>query len=117
MDKSSVKLKILVTGGTSRFCKYLKKEFKNYNAIFPSKKRFDITNFSKIKKFIKNKKINVIIHIAALSRPMDIHDVYPEKSIDINIIGTSNIAKICNLFGIKLIFFFSISSFIELTEI
>ncbi len=107
MDNSSVKLKILVTGGTSRFCKYLKKELKKYNVIFPSKEKFDITKYSKIKNFVKEKKIQVIIHIAALSRPMSIHDDYPEKSIDINIIGTSNLAKVANLYGIKLIFFSS----------
>ena len=107
MDNSSIKLKILVTGGTSRFCKFLKNELKNYNVIFPSKKKFDVTNYLKIKKFVKNNKINVIIHIAALSRPMDIHDEFPEKSIDINIIGTSNIAKLSSLYGIKLIIFSS----------
>ena len=107
MDNTSLKSNILVTGGTSRFCKYLKKELKNFRAIFPTKKKFDITNFIKMKKFLKNKKIDVIIHIAALSRPMDIHDKNPEKRIDINIIGTSNIAKIASLFNIKLIFFSS----------
>ncbi len=99
--------RILVTGGTSRFCKFLKKEFSKFEVIFPNKKQFDITDFSNMKKFIKGKKINIIIHIAALSRPMKIHDNFPEKSIDVNIIGTSNIVKIAILKKIKLIFFSS----------
>tara|TARA_B100000575_G_C23059002_1_gene609701 strand:- start:249 stop:1004 length:756 start_codon:yes stop_codon:yes gene_type:complete len=107
MDNSSLKPNILVTGGTSRFCKYLKKELKNFKAIFPTKRKFDITNFSMMKKFIKKRGIDIIIHIAALSRPMSIHDEFPEKSIDTNIIGTCNIAKLASQFGIKLIFFSS----------
>ncbi len=107
MDNASIKSKILVTGGSSRFCKYLKKDLKNFKAIFPTRKKFDITNYPKIKKYIKDKKIDIIIHIAALSRPMSIHDEFPEKSIDTNIIGTSNIAKVASLLGVKLIFFSS----------
>ena len=45
--------------------------------------------------YVKNKKITHLLHIAGLSRPMSIHDTDIEKSIDLNIIGTSNIVKIC----------------------
>ena len=50
-------------------------------------------------------KPNYLIHCAALSRPMTIHDENIQKSIDMNIIGTSNIVKICSQFNIKLIYF------------
>ena len=40
-----------------------------------------------------------------LSRPMDIHDKFISKSIDINIIGTANVVKVCSEFNIKLIYF------------
>jgi dTDP-4-dehydrorhamnose reductase len=36
---------------------------------------------------------------------MDIHDRNINKSIDINIIGTANIVKICSLLKIKLVYF------------
>ena len=36
---------------------------------------------------------------------MKIHEKNINKSIDINIIGTANLVKICNLYNIKLIFF------------
>ena len=45
-----------------------------------------------------------MIHAAALSRPMNLHDKYISKSIDTNIIGTANITKICLELSIKLIF-------------
>ena len=36
---------------------------------------------------------------------MDIHDTFISKSIDINIIGTANVVKVCSEFDIKLIYF------------
>lgn len=105
MDNSFKLKKILVTGKSSRFCKYLKKDLEKFNCIYTSKKEFDILNFDKMKNFIKNKKISHIIHIAGLSRPMSIHEKDINKSIDLNIIGTANIVKISKLFKIKLIYF------------
>ena len=45
------------------------------------------------------------MHCAALSRPMNIHEKDIIRSIDINIIGTSNITKVCKKNNIKLIYF------------
>ena len=47
------KEKILVTGKTSRFCRYLVNDLKNYKTIFTNKKKFNILNFSQMEKFIK----------------------------------------------------------------
>ena len=50
------KNKILVTGGSGRFGKILKKQnFKDY--IFPSKKVLDITNIKSINKFVSKKSL------------------------------------------------------------
>ena len=99
------KKKIVVTGGTGRFAKVLK----NYNTkkiyLFPSKKELNILNISSIRKYVKKIKPKYLLHCAALSRPMNIHDKFISKSIDINIIGTSNIVKVCSEFSIKLIYF------------
>ena len=95
---------IVVTGGNGRFGKILRnKNFKNY--IFPSKSELDITNIKSIDKYFKNKKISTVIHLAVLSRPMSIHEKKPEKSILLNIIGTSNLVIICKKYNIKIIYF------------
>ena len=36
---------------------------------------------------------------------MDIHDTFISKSIDINIIGTANVVKVCSELNVKLIYF------------
>ncbi len=99
------KNKIVVTGGNGRFATTLKQSKLNLNFIFPSKSQLNILKISSIKNFIKKHKPKYLIHCAALSRPMDIHDTFISKSIDINIIGTANVVKVCSEFDIKLIYF------------
>ena len=99
------KNKIVITGGTGRFGKVLKKTKNKYNLIFPAKKKLDILDYNITKKYLKSIKPKYLIHLAGLSRPMKIHETNLKRSIDLNIIGTANITKICSDFGIKLIYF------------
>jgi len=96
--------KIIVTGGTGRFGQLLKKIKTNYIVYFPSKKELDILNLNKIEKYFNKKKPNFVIHLAGLSRPMNIHNTNINKSIDLNIIGTANVTKACSRKKIKLIY-------------
>jgi len=97
--------KIVMTGGSGRFAKIFKKINNNKNIFFPSKKQLNLTNINSIQKYVQKIKPNYLIHCAALSRPMDIHEKNIEESISRNIIGTCNIVKICNQENIKLIYF------------
>jgi dTDP-4-dehydrorhamnose reductase len=82
--------RILVTGGNGRFSQELKKIKSNYDFIFRNKKELNILSLVSIKKNIKKFKPNIVLHLAGLSRPMSIHSRNINKSIDLNIIGTSN---------------------------
>ncbi len=97
--------KILVTGGDGRFSKVLKKENKFLNLIFKSKKELNILSLKSIDNCIKKIRPKVIMHTAGLSRPMNLHKKNISKSIDLNIIGTANITKICKKYNIKLVYF------------
>ena len=97
--------KILVTGGDGRFARVLRKKNQKLNLIFKSKKSLDILNYKSLEKEIKKIKPKIILHTAGLSRPMQLHEKYIKKSIDLNIIGTCNVVKICEKYNIKLIFF------------
>ena len=74
------KKKILVTGGDGRFAKVLKKNNSKLDLYFASKKECDILN--------ENSIINIF-----------------KKSINLNIIGTANLVKICSQFKVKIIYF------------
>ena len=96
---------ILVTGGNGRFAKILKKKNYSLNLKFLNKKQLDILNPKSIEKNIIKYKPKMILHTAGLSRPMIQHEKNIFKSIDLNIIGTANITKVCKKYNIKLIYF------------
>tara|TARA_Y100000591_G_scaffold28291_1_gene20912 strand:- start:1104 stop:1820 length:717 start_codon:yes stop_codon:yes gene_type:complete len=96
---------ILVTGGEGRFAKILKSKNKKLNLYFANKKECNILNLNSLDKIVKKIKPNIILHCAGLSRPMKIHENDISKSIDLNIIGTANVTKICKRHNLKLIYF------------
>ena len=96
---------ILVTGGQGRFAKVLKKNNKFLKLYFATKKECNILNIKSLEKIIKKLKPKMILHCAGLSRPMDIHQKNIERSIDLNIIGTANVVKVCKKNNIKIIYF------------
>ena len=97
--------KIVITGGDGRFAQILKKSKSNLEIYYPSKKILNILNIEIIRKYLKRVKPKYLIHAAALSRPMKLHDTNISKSIDLNIIGTCNVVKVCSEQNIKLIYF------------
>lgn len=115
------KKKVLITGGLgfigSKICEKLLKQnyeviildnfYSNIKKKIPNCKlvKGDITNFSSLKK-IKVKNIDSVIHLAAQSSgPKSF--LHPAEDININIIGTINIIKFCNLKKIKRLIFSS----------
>ena len=97
--------KIIMTGGTGRFASVFKKIKQNKKIFYPSKKILDLKNFNSIRKYVRKIKPDYLIHCAALSRPMDIHENNIEESISRNIIGTCNIVRVCSQEKIKLVYF------------
>ena len=96
---------IVVTGGSGRFAKSLKNTKSKYKFIYPSKNLLNITNKKSIYKFLKKTKPKSVLHLAGLSRPMVEHEKNISKSINLNIIGTSNLVSVCSQLKIKLIYF------------
>jgi len=98
-------MKIIFTGGSGRFGKKFRNKTQLKNIFYPTSKEMNITNYNSVKKYLTKTKPTTIIHCAALSRPMDIHDKKVSRSIDINIIGTANLVKYCSEKKIKFIYF------------
>ena len=99
------KKKIVVTGGTGRFGKVLKNHNSKKIYLFLSKKELNILKINSIKKYLNKKKPKYLIHLAGLSRPMSVHDANIEKSINLNIIGTSNIVSECHIHQLPIYLF------------
>ena len=97
--------KILVTGGDGRFANELKKIKTNLNFVFLNKKKLDICNLNSIIRAIKKYKPKIVLHLAGLSRPMNIHEKDIFESINLNIIGTANLVAVCSKLKIKIVYF------------
>lgn len=97
--------RIIITGGSGRFGIVLKNFKTKHKTFFPTKRELNILNENSIRKYLKKTKARYLIHLAGLSRPMNVHDKDIKKSINLNIIGTANITKICSEKKIKLIYF------------
>jgi dTDP-4-dehydrorhamnose reductase len=100
-----INYKIVITGGSGRFGSILQKKYKSNKLFYPNKNQLNILNTKSIEKYLKKIKPKCLIHLAALSRPMSIHDNNISKSINLNIIGTANMVMICSKYKIKLIYF------------
>ena len=74
-----------------------------------SKQEMDITDEYIVSDVIKEYMMKpdypkYLIHTAALTKPMDVNDRNPILSLDTNIIGTGNIARIAYKYGVKFIY-------------
>jgi dTDP-4-dehydrorhamnose reductase len=93
--------KILFTGGSG----LLGAEFKKIlpDIQYPSKTEFDVTKYEQMDRYLGEGDWSVIVHAAAFTSPPRI-DQDPLRAIDVNIIGTSNVVKLCMKYGLKLIY-------------
>jgi dTDP-4-dehydrorhamnose reductase len=96
--------RIVITGGSGRFGSILQKKYKSKRLFYPNKKELNILSIKSVEAFLKKIKPKMLIHAAGLSRPLKMHDDEISRSIDLNIIGTANIVKICSKLKIKLIY-------------
>lgn len=70
---------------------------------YPSSKEFNVTNYDQMKEYVESQPCELIVHAAAFTSP-PLTDKDPLKAIEVNIIGTSNIVKLCMEFDAKLIY-------------
>ncbi len=93
--------KILFTGGSGLLGSEFKKILPDIH--YPPKTEFDITNFDQMERYLGNGNWSMIVHAGAFTSPPKI-DQDPLLTIDVNIIGTSNVVKLCMKYGMKLIY-------------
>ena len=79
-----MKYKILILGGSGNLGSVLKKKGFFKNQFFPTSKEINILNFKKLKKFIFDNKINLIINCAAIARMRECEN-NKKKSFNVNV--------------------------------
>lgn len=97
----SNKSRIIFTGGSGLLGSEFRKMRPDIN--YPSSKDFNVTNYEQMKKYVESNGCDLIIHAAAFTSPPLI-EKDPLKALEVNIVGTSNVVKLCMEFGIRLIY-------------
>ena len=96
--------RILISGGEGNLNKQLREHNNKDMLYIPTQLEMDITKVSDIEDVIKDFSPTHLIHTAAITRPMSIHEQNPSISIETNIVGTANIVLMCLKYKIKLIY-------------
>lgn len=96
-----VQSKCLFTGGSG----LLGGEFKKLlpDMLYPATCEFDLTDPAQMESYLAGREISLIVHAAAFTSPPRINED-PQRALDVNIIGTANLVKICARYGIRLIY-------------
>lgn len=99
-------MKLLITGHTGILGSELIKvaTLRDIEHTGISSKTCNITDINLLQKLISDYNPNIIIHCAAMTKPMKSHDINIGESIRNNIIGTANIASLCADNNIRLIY-------------
>jgi dTDP-4-dehydrorhamnose reductase len=71
--------------------------------LYPSEPEFDVTNYPQMEQYAQAHGCGQIIHAAAFTSPPAV-DKDPVKALEVNIIGTANVVKLCIKFGARLIY-------------
>ena len=96
--------KILITGGGGNLATELVKANTKHKITALSKAQLNVCNQDDIELALSSYRPDILIHTAALTRPMVKHIESPSTSINSNIIGTSNITLSCIKYKTKLIY-------------
>ena len=72
-------------------------------AHFPTHGEFDVTSYSSLESFVANKQLSTVLHAAAFTSPPKI-DQDPMRALEANIVGTANVVRLAERFGLRLIY-------------
>ena len=97
MDFSTV----LITGGTGLLGRHMKPLIPE--AQFPGRAEFDVTDPSKMAAYLYGRTISTIFHAAAFTSPPKINEK-PKLALEVNIVGTANLVRVCMERNIKLLY-------------
>lgn len=92
---------VIFTGGSGLLGTEFKKLHPNF--LYPSSNEFNVTNYIQMEDYVKKHGCDILIHSAAISKP-PLVEKDPLKAIEVNIIGTANIVKLCMKFNSFLIY-------------
>lgn len=94
----------LIIGANGQLAFDLAKVFgQSYKVSGSTRQDFDVTDLDGVKKFFANQKFDVVVNTAAFHNTTEC-EKDPQKSYQVNAIGSLNVAKCCQLIGAKYVY-------------
>jgi len=93
--------KIIFTGGSGLLGTAFKEVMPDID--YPNSADFNVADYKQMVEYVKQQGLDLLIHAAAFTSPPQI-DKDPVKAIDVNIIGTCNVVKLCMEYDARLIY-------------
>jgi dTDP-4-dehydrorhamnose reductase len=93
--------KILFTGGSGLLGGEMKKLLPG--ALFPTSAEFNVTQYASLEDYLRGKDVKLVVHAAAFTSPPKV-DREPLRAVEVNVIGTAHLVKLCGTHGLKLIY-------------
>src|SRR5690242_11784405 len=92
---------VIFTGGSGLLGSQFKKLAPEF--LYPTTAEFDVTDYARMEKYAETHGCELVIHAAAFTSP-PLVDKNPLRAMEVNIIGTANVVKLCGKFGARLIY-------------
>lgn len=97
----SAKSSILFTGGNGLLGSEFKKTRPDIH--YTDYEDFDVMNYGQMKTYVEGKGYTRVVHAAAFTSPPQI-DKDPLKALQVNIVGTANVVRLCVEFEMRMIY-------------
>jgi dTDP-4-dehydrorhamnose reductase len=72
-------------------------------AQYPASCEFDVTDVAQMEAYLADHACELMVHAAAFTSPPKI-DRDPQRAIEVNIVGTANVVRLCMRHGLRLVY-------------
>jgi dTDP-4-dehydrorhamnose reductase len=73
------------------------------DAMMPTSAELDVTDYGRMEAWARNRSIGVVVHAAAFTSPPRIEQD-PRRALEVNIVGTANVVRLCMTLGARLVY-------------
>jgi len=93
--------RVIFTGGSGLLGSEFKKVLPEIR--YPASRDFDVTNYEQMRRYAGPRGCELVIHAAAFTSP-PLVEKDPLKALEVNIVGTANVVRLCMQFDARLIY-------------